>query len=353
MKKNYASIDIAKLILSFIVVAIHVSPFGAEYSYLRFPIVRIAVPLFFVMSGFLFFAHLPDQSDRAGCRARLGSFVKRNMLLYLAWFVILIPITFYRNGYFGKSAFYVLAEMVKGFFFGSTFPASWYIMATVICVSIVYFLRKYLNNTLLLAFGALAYVICTAASNYRGVLDPEGLVMRVIEAYPLSIYVGFPAGFYWIAVGKSFADAQKKDAQDAPGENKISKTVINALLAVLLFGVLFCEQILIDRLGSSWRNDCYFTLMLLCPVLFSLVLSWNAKCRHASRMRRMSTVIYCSHVAAGTVFGFVLRKLGADTDGILVSLLVYLVTIVCCAVLSLVIDKLSEKKHLGWLRYLR
>jgi hypothetical protein len=186
------------------------------------------------------------------------------------------------------------------------------------------------------------------------VLDPDGVLMRVIDIYPLSIYVGFPAGLYWVAVGKTFADAERKRAQDshAPGVKK--KTfVCSAVLAVALLGVLFAEQYLIDVLGSSRRNDCYFALMLLCPVIFSLVLSWNVNCKHASCLRRMSTVIYCTHVAAGTVIGFALRKLGMNTDRLLVALCLYVATVACCAVLSLLIDKLSEKKHLTWLGYLR
>jgi hypothetical protein len=53
------------------------------------------------------------------------------------------------------------------------------------------------------------------------------------------------------------------------------------------------------------------------------------------------------------VIGFALRKLGMNTDRLLVALCLYVATVASCAVLSLLIDKLSEKKHLAWLGYLR
>ena len=352
MKKSYASMDVTKLILSFLVVAIHVNPLGAEYDHLRFPLTRIAVPLFFIISGFLFFSHLPDITDEQGRRWRLCTFVKRNLILYFVWFILLLPLTCLRNGYFHSNLGAILKDTVLRLFFGSTFPASWYITATVICVVIVYFLCRYLNNALILTIGAVFYAVCIAASNYRGVLDPDGILMRVIEAYPLSIYVGFPAGLYWVAVGKTFADIQRRREEDADSGNKTG-AVIGITLAVMLFILLFCEQGLIDKLGSSYRNDCYFTLMLLCPVLFCLVLMWKVKTKRGACMRRMSTVTYCSHMMISTVLGFVLRRLRVSTDGILVSLCVYIVTVVCCVVLSLLIDKLSEKKHFHLLGYLR
>ncbi len=350
MKKSYVSIDIAKLILSFVVVAIHVDPLGAQYSHLRFPLVRIAVPLFFIMSGFLFFVHLPENDQIQACRSRLLSFVKRNLQLYFSWFLLLIPITVYRSNYMTKSPLYIAGDLIKGFFFGSTFSASWYITATVICVLIVYLLRRHLPNAVIITLGGVLYALCVAASNYYGALEPDGLVISLIGLYPESIYVGFPAGLFWIAVGKAFADAQKKRTSPPASGNR-GRVLILAIAAAALFCVLFGEHHLIEVLGSSRRNDCYFALMPLCPVLFYLILSWKAECSHSITIRHMSTVIYCSHVAAGTVIGFVLRKLGVATDAASVSLCVYIATAASCAVLSLLIDKLSEKKHLGWLGY--
>ena len=62
-KTNYNAIDLGKFICAILVVTIHVKPFGANGSevftflnlFLKQYIARIAVPFFFITSGFLLF----------------------------------------------------------------------------------------------------------------------------------------------------------------------------------------------------------------------------------------------------------------------------------------------------------
>lgn len=50
-RRNYDSIDVAKFVLSILVVAIHVRPFDGYAVFFR-PILRTAVPLFFLISSY-------------------------------------------------------------------------------------------------------------------------------------------------------------------------------------------------------------------------------------------------------------------------------------------------------------
>ena len=72
--KNLDILDLVKVILSIIVVGIHINPFG-EYSGLYYPICRIAVPLFFMISSYLLFSKLKNNSNS---KEVLVKFVKRN-----------------------------------------------------------------------------------------------------------------------------------------------------------------------------------------------------------------------------------------------------------------------------------
>ena len=82
--------DIAKFILSVMVVAIHTS-FYPEYLY---PWLRLAVPLFFVISGYLFF------TKSGGGKLNLYKFVNRVIVLYIFWTIALLPLIFlYRKWY--------------------------------------------------------------------------------------------------------------------------------------------------------------------------------------------------------------------------------------------------------------
>ncbi len=345
MKKSYASIDIAKIVLALFVVAIHVDPLGSQFTHLRYPIVRIAVPLFFLMSSYLFFKKLSGISERAERNRGLWNFCTRNLLLYLSWFVLLIPITIYRSGYIGKPLSYIAKDLILGFFFGSTFPASWYIMALVTATTIVYFLGRFMKNAYILTIGAALYALCCFSSNYRGVLDADGIVMQMIEAYPASIYNSFPSAVYWIAAGKLMADSEC--------ERDRLTLKVSAAVGVLMFALLFLEHFMIAQLGSSYRNDCYFSLMLLCPAIFSLVLGWRVECKYSLKMRSLSTVMYCSHVGIGTVIGYVLRKIGLSTDAAGIALCVYMMTVAGCVVVWMLIERCKSYRYLRFLKYLR
>ena len=65
--KTYDSLDLAKWISAILVIVIHASPFqGNEYIdfYIEEVISRIAVPLFFAISGFLFFRKITFENRK-------------------------------------------------------------------------------------------------------------------------------------------------------------------------------------------------------------------------------------------------------------------------------------------------
>jgi len=59
-KEVIKGFDLTKFVLSFFVVAIHTELFG-EYIY---PIVRIAVPLYFIISSYIFFENLKGKDSK-------------------------------------------------------------------------------------------------------------------------------------------------------------------------------------------------------------------------------------------------------------------------------------------------
>ena len=81
--KTNKSIDVVKLIMAFLVVAIHTEPFGAWFILDKaFGIfTRLCVPFFFVASSYFFFLKNGDPIHYA----------KRLFLLYLIWSVIYLP----------------------------------------------------------------------------------------------------------------------------------------------------------------------------------------------------------------------------------------------------------------------
>ena len=135
--------DVVKFILSLLVLAIH----STLYPMVLYPWLRIAVPLFFIMSSYFLFSKLRDTSEDKQ-KTILKKFTIRNLQLYLCWCIILLPITIYirKTTWFSHDLSENISTILKSILFGSTFVASWFITATVIGSLIIYFLSKTLKN---------------------------------------------------------------------------------------------------------------------------------------------------------------------------------------------------------------
>ena len=157
IKIKYDSIDVLKFILSFLIIQIH-----TEFYFIWMkPYVRLAVPIFFIISAFFFFRRNPGKEQLIG-------YIKRLSILYLFWFIVWGLYFVYANRaiVFSSQGFvFILRSLV----FGSTFAASWYIAASIIGTIIVYVLSKLLNDRWLIFITALIYITINllAELNYK------------------------------------------------------------------------------------------------------------------------------------------------------------------------------------------
>lgn len=95
--KDYVGIDYFRVVAAFLIVAIHTSLFASvsgtgDFIFTRI-IARVAVPFFFMTSGFFLIS-------RYACNTKkLWAFEKRTAIIYGMAILIYIPVNFY-NGYF-------------------------------------------------------------------------------------------------------------------------------------------------------------------------------------------------------------------------------------------------------------
>ena len=193
--KCSASIDLSKYILSLMVVAIHVAPARGFWYELMIPVLRLAVPLFFMISGYLLFVRMKEL-DHDKQNEALMKYLFRILKLYLAWLILLFPVTVWNRKYFSEAG---LKKILKGFVFGSTFPASWYLMALIIGTALVYIGSRYMGNCVVFIVGTVLYIICCLLSNYGNFCGS----LRVINGiYPTAFFNSFPVAIIWISLGK-------------------------------------------------------------------------------------------------------------------------------------------------------
>lgn len=151
-KYNFA-LDITKFVCALFVIMIHTRPFAGYSDILDFytvnVIARIAVPLFYAISGYLFFSKLRYQDGKiAKCtenRAILLKYLKRTSFIYIGWSVVYIIFQlpqWYRTGWWGKA---LVKDCIASFLFKGSYYHLWYLLALLYGLPVLYFLLSFFS----------------------------------------------------------------------------------------------------------------------------------------------------------------------------------------------------------------
>ena len=150
-RNTYPNLDLAKIIGALLVVTIHTAPFKDISRLTNFfitnVIARIAVPLFFAISGFLFFGKLQYENGKikkcAGNISQLIRYVKKTVFLYLAWsllYILLIKLPFwYQSGWWGM---YAIKDCLAATVLVGSHYHLWYLLALIYAMPILYFVLR-------------------------------------------------------------------------------------------------------------------------------------------------------------------------------------------------------------------
>jgi len=164
--KYYTGVDYFRLIAALLVVAIHTSPL-ADYSeigdfILTRIIARVAVPFFFMVSGFFVISRYTYNSEK------LMRFLKRTVSIYGFAILLYVPINIY-NGYFKMEN--LLPNIIKDIVFDGTLYHLWYLPASVLGVLIAWYLVKRFNYTKAFIVTIILYVIGMFGDSYYGIVE--------------------------------------------------------------------------------------------------------------------------------------------------------------------------------------
>ncbi|HKM34864.1 MAG TPA: acyltransferase [Lachnospiraceae bacterium] len=163
-----------KWIAAFLVVAIHTSPLEsisklADFVLTR-ELARIAVPLFFMITGYFSLQ-----------KNKLAGSVKRLLLLYLGVTVLYLPVQIYRYLPLKQVAVSdVLKNLLRAVFFDGTYYHLWYMPAVIEGLLIVYFLLKLGRRTAFI-LSSLLYVIGLLGDSYYGWISQNPVLRQVYE----------------------------------------------------------------------------------------------------------------------------------------------------------------------------
>ena len=336
--KNYDSLDLLKFILCFLVVAIHSDPIYDSCPTLgmvMLGIERLAVPLFFISSGFFLFKKGLDTYN-------LLQYIKRMGILYLGWFIISLPITIYNRFIVIEGSFLTRFFLfVKSFFFTSTFSGSWFLASCVFCAIFFYAVYRYfpkIGSSTILSLSVFVYLLCVFTSGWGNLMDIVGvrpLYDRVVF-YFAKPYTSILAGIPYFAIGKWFA------------ENEEEVNTPNWLWVAILFLCLFAEVLYTHLKQLNNATDSFFMLLPCAYCVFVLFLKLKVSLKHPLELRRSSTIYFFSHFIWLFLIEFVEYRINISIP----NTIKYAAAIILCGLTSLAILYLSSNYKIECLKKL-
>ncbi len=332
-KRNYGVLDIAKFISALLVIAIHCAPFyqvNETWNFVYVQIIaRLAVPFFFMASGWLFFQKLDIQKGAKdeGNLHVLKRYWLRILKLYLVWSALYLPllIASWIKGGFGFSA---CIRFLRDFLFNGTFYHLWFLPALLLGILIVYILIMKYKRRSALCICFILYMLGMLINVYGSELINVPLLNSLLSLYE-SVLVTARNGIFFAPLYLLLGFF----AQDFIN-NKFKK---QALGAFLISFIALCAEAFLYRY-LHMMNDLTSMYFCLVPTVFFLFiyllqLSFNGNVI-TLYLRKLSLLIYVSHIYFITLFMNVLK---------LSNLTVYLLTIVCSCAFSWCIIVLSDR----------
>lgn len=328
--------DILKFLLALMIVVLHTGFYPAIFQ----PWVRLAVPVFFIMSSYFFFRKVYRHGD-AGLALR--RFATRSGLLYLFWFLLLIvPTDSYRH-YFADGILDGIGLILFNIVLGGTFAASWFIPAGVIAVAITCGLRR--HPVALTVGGGIIYVLCCSQSVYYNLFPTfNGWFTSVAPIW--SMVNSFPAAIFWVGVGACVARGESSG-----GVVRTPRAILLwTLMAVAGVVALYFENKMVYAHRWVRIDDCYLSLMIAAPAIFMLVRalpvvtwSWSIWLRHAS------VIFYCLHATIARLMYIALKADHVRQP--LSGITNFSITLSAVIIASVVILACSRVRGLSFLKY--
>lgn len=233
--------------------------------------------------------------------------------------------------------------MLQSFLLGSTFKASWFLMAALVSVIFVWIVSKRVHDKWLLLLGLLLYLLCCLTSNYYNLIRNEEILdfyhkYRSVFLIPFN---SFPVAMLFVVYGKVLAERSIYIPQR-----------FLLLLVLVSFSLLYIEYYIIWHYDLINCDDDSF-LSLIPLSLFSFMLVGQSRWTldaDTKRIRKASTVMYCCHLTYAFIVNHFLERCNIESQIVHHGML-FLLTLLISVVTFRVIEFFENYPHLGVLKY--
>ena len=320
MKKR--SIDIIRLIATYLVVAIHISPFekinpAFDLFFTRI-LGRLAVPLFFMITGYYILSKSLKEIQT------LKEYTKKILIIYFISILIYLPINFYTGSWQSMN----IIDFLKEILIDGTFYHLWYFTALILALWLVYFLVKKLGNKKILAIVSFLYLIGLFGDSYYGFLNSSPLLTKIYDIlFLISTYTR--NGLFYAPIFLYLGYEMKKATKESSNHDLI--------ISLCLFLGMTLEGFLLHFEDMPRHDSMYLLLVPLMYFLFRYLITHNNT--SYKEIRKIATFIYILHPLMIIMIRFIAGIFKLETILVDNNLILYLVVCLATTILAIIIEK--------------
>lgn len=278
-KKTYPALDWFRMVSAFLVVAIHtgvLSSFSETADFFLTGVLsRVAVPFFFMVSGFFL---MPKIARRLGAVLKIE---RKFLLLYGAAILLYLPLNFYAKQYF----FADVPSLLRALFLDGTFYHLWYFPAIAEGLLLLSILQCFFSKKSCMIICIFLYLIGLGGDSYYGIASAFEPFDSFYEAY-FQIGAYTRNGLFFAPVFLCLGWIVSERTYQLPKTEARMLTVISLCLLWIEGGLLHMFQL--------QRHDSMYFFLLPCMYgIFCVLL--NTSLPEKPVFRKTSMWIYLIH----------------------------------------------------------
>ena len=284
-KKRAVGIDIMRLVCAILVVSIHTRSCADINTNIDFWIndfiARIAVPFFFMTSGYYFYSKYTNDNKY------LLKYLKNIISIYIIWSIFYIGWDIFLLARGAEVSVGYFFSLVKRLFLTGSNTILWYIPSLVISIIFVSIFIKKQKYQLLIIISGILFVLGLLGDSYFFIIKDTKLIqlVNIYNIIFLSTRNGFCMAVPFITIGVCL---------NRWSLYNVLKKRIKIIIPLGLIMVL--EAYLLKYKLNVITFNMYFTSILVYPLIFILILKFNTRAKYKFKyIRDLSMNIYFSH----------------------------------------------------------
>ncbi len=298
MKKNQG-IEQFRVLLAMMVVAIHCLPLHRLWPdgdiLITLTLFRIAVPFFFMISGYYVFSDLATQNSYPA-RQRVWHFIKKQLQVYLIATLLFLPLAWY-SGMLGLNM--PLGTFIQTLLVTGILYHLWYFPAIITGSLLVMGLLTRLSFKHVFFIAAGLYVVGLGGDSWSGLA--EHTPITPLYSLIFQLLDGTRNGIFFAPLFLLLGVLARRFAKKPASPHRYSYLMIS-LICLLL------ESYLLHHFTTPKHDSMYFFLPFVLLFLFPIIQQWQAPIIW-KQAGRLSLWLYLLHTYTIAVTHFLSQKL--------------------------------------------